>query len=122
MTRDATGSIDSPQQSACGQYLTRANRARIKPNALGGRMKSTLILLISLISATPAFAQVQATSLGGIVTDAQGAVLPGVTVTATSPALIGTQSVVSEPNGHYRFASVPEGVHTLTFELSGFQT
>jgi hypothetical protein len=85
-------------------------------------MKSILIFLISLISATPAFAQVQATSLGGIVTDAQGAVLPGVTVTATSPALIGTQTAVSEPNGRYRFASVPEGVYTLAFELSGFQT
>jgi hypothetical protein len=85
-------------------------------------MKSTLILLIGLISAAPAFGQVQATSLGGVVSDAQGAVLPGVTVTATSPALIGTQTAVSEPNGRYRFASVPEGVYTLTFELSGFQT
>src|SRR3954462_3636120 len=85
-------------------------------------MKSTFILLISLISAAPVLGQVQATSLGGIVTDAQGAVLPGVTVTATSPALIGTQATVSEPNGRYRFASLPEGTYTVTFELSGFQT
>ena len=87
-------------------------------------MKSTIIFLISLISATPAFAQVQATSLGGIVTDAQGAVLPGVTVTATSPALIGTQTTVSEPNGRYRFASVPEGLHAdvRAERLSSLQT
>jgi hypothetical protein len=85
-------------------------------------MKSIFILLVSLISAAPALGQVQSTSLGGVVTDAQGAVLPGVTVTATSPALIGNQTTVSEPNGRYRFASLPEGIYTVSFELSGFQT
>src|SRR5256885_2278340 len=62
-----------------------------------------------------------ATSFAGIVTDAQGGVLPGVTVTATSPALNGSRIVVTEPNGSYRFPSVPEGAYVLTFELSGFQ-
>ena len=74
-----------------------------------------------LLTAAPARAQ-QTSNLTGVVTDAQGAVLPGVTVTATSPALIGTQTVVTEPNGGYRFATVPPGAYTLTFELSGFQT
>jgi hypothetical protein len=59
--------------------------------------------------------------LTGTVRDAQGAVLPGVTVTATSPALIGTQTAVTEANGTYQFPSLPSGVYTLKFELQGFQ-
>src|SRR3954466_4134453 len=81
-----------------------------------------LLLALALFSATPAFAQGQGTSLAGLVTDAQGGVLPGVTVTATSPALIGSRTAVTEANGSYRFPSVPEGSYTLAFELSGFQT
>ena len=80
------------------------------------------ILLAAALHAAPARAQVQGTGLAGVVTDAQGAVLPGVSVTASSPSLIGTQTVVTEPNGTYRFPSLPEGTYALTFELSGFQT
>ena len=80
-----------------------------------------LVLLAIVLAAAPSHAQ-QTSNLTGVVTDAQNAVLPGVTVTASSPALIGTQTVVTEPNGTYRFATVPPGVYTLTFELSGFQT
>jgi hypothetical protein len=72
--------------------------------------------------AVPALAQNTPSHLVGVVKDAQGAVLPGVTVTATSPALIGSQTVVSEANGSYRFPSLPAGTYTLKFELSGFKT
>jgi hypothetical protein len=82
---------------------------------------SIVTLLAVLLTATPSAAQ-QTSNLTGVVTDAQGAVMPGVTVTAASPALIGTQTVITEPNGTYRFATVPPGAYTLTFELSGFQT
>ncbi len=51
-----------------------------------------------------------------------GAVLPGVTVTASSPSMIGTQTQVTNENGSYRFPAVPPGVYTLTFELAGFNT
>jgi len=82
---------------------------------------SVFTLLALLLTASPSRAQ-QTSNLTGVVTDAQGATMPGVTVTAASPALIGTQTVVTEPNGTYRFATVPPGSYTLTFELSGFQT
>jgi hypothetical protein len=72
--------------------------------------------------AAPALAQIDQGRLIGTVIDAQGAVLPGVTVTATSPALIGTQTAITEADGQYRFPSLPSGAYTLTFELSGFQT
>ena len=68
-----------------------------------------------------AFAQNVSSGLTGVVKDAQQAVLPGVTVTAMSPALIGSQSVVTESNGMYRFPSLPAGTYTLTFDLAGFQ-
>ncbi len=80
------------------------------------------IVALAVIIATPAFAQLGQGRLTGTVTDAQGAVLPGVTVTAKSPALIGTQVSVTEADGKYRFPSLPSGEYTLTFELSGFQT
>ncbi|MBI3402341.1 MAG: carboxypeptidase regulatory-like domain-containing protein [Acidobacteria bacterium] len=54
-------------------------------------------------------------------TDTQGAILPGVTVTVTSPALIGTQSTVTQPDGKYLFPALPSGTYRLVFELSGFQ-
>jgi len=58
----------------------------------------------------------------GRVTDASDLVLPGVTVTATSPSLIGVQTQVTGENGTYRFPAVPPGSYTLTFELAGFNT
>jgi hypothetical protein len=60
--------------------------------------------------------------LTGTAKDAQGGVLPGVTVTATSPALIGTQTAITEANGSYLFPQLPSGTYSLKFELQGFQT
>jgi hypothetical protein len=86
------------------------------------RARAALVILAGLFCAASAFAQGQSTNLVGVVTDAQGGVLPGVTVTATSPALIGSRTSVTEVNGTYRFPSLPEGTYQLALELSGFQT
>ena len=85
------------------------------------RRSSSFVLLLTVLAAAPGFAQ-QSSNVTGVVTDAQGAVLPGVTVTATSPALIGARAAVTEPNGGYRFAALPAGTYVITFELGGFQT
>ena len=61
-------------------------------------------------------------TIQGRAADASGAVLPGVTVTATSPSLIGIQTQVTNDNGLYRFPAVPPGTYSLTFELAGFNT
>ena len=71
---------------------------------------------------SPAYAQLEQSRFVGTVTDEQGAVLPGVTVTATSPALIGSQTTVSEANGRYQFPALPAGTYTLAFDLAGFKT
>jgi hypothetical protein len=69
----------------------------------------------------PAYAQSTPGRLTGLVTDSQGAILPGVTVTATSPALIGTQTTVTQADGKYLFPALASGTYKLTFELSGFR-
>ena len=88
--------------------------------------KAALALIAAVSFATPAFAQGGGASstgtIQGRVSDAQGAVLPGVTVTATSPALIGQQTTVTSETGNYRFPAVPPGTYTVTYELAGFNT
>src|SRR5688572_15254049 len=85
-----------------------------------------LALLVALSFGSTAFAQGGGASstgtIQGRVTDAQGAVLPGVTVTATSPALIQPQTTVTSETGNYRFPAVPPGSFELTYELAGFNS
>ena len=86
------------------------------------RLKGVVLLFCALVgAAAPASAQITPGRLTGLVSDAQGAILPGVTVTATSPALIGTQSTVSQADGKYLFPALPSGTYKIVFELSGFQ-
>jgi hypothetical protein len=83
-----------------------------------------LTALLSLVSA-PAFAQgggaSSTGSISGEVKDTQGGVLPGVTVTASSPAQIGELTAVTNEAGIFRFPAVPPGEYKLAFELPGFQ-
>jgi hypothetical protein len=69
----------------------------------------------------PALAHAQ--TLAGTVRDAQGGVLPGVTVEASSPALIEkVRSTVTDGTGQYRITELRPGMYTLTFTLPGFTT
>ena len=83
--------------------------------------RALLVLAFGILFAASAVAQITQGRLTGTVTDTQGAVLPGVTVTVTSPALIGVQSTVSQADGRFLFPALPSGTYKLTFELSGFQ-
>jgi hypothetical protein len=80
-----------------------------------------LAVFVTLVGASPAAAQEFRGRINGTVTDASGAVLPGVTVTATSPALIQPQVAVSGEDGTYRLIALPAGVYEITFELPGFK-
>ncbi len=82
----------------------------------------TALLLLLFPFAHPASAQIEQGRLLGTVKDAQGGVLPGVNVTATSPALMGVRTTVTEIDGRFLLASLPSGAYTLTFELAGFRT
>ena len=86
------------------------------------------LLTVALAAATApsAFAQGGGASstgtIQGRVTDAQGAVLPGVTISATSPSALGAQTAVTSETGNYRFPALPPGTWTVTYELAGFNT
>jgi hypothetical protein len=78
----------------------------------------------AFILIAPAFALAQGTSgIAGVVHDASGAVLPGVTVEAASPALIEkVRTVTSDSAGEYKIVDLPGGTYTVTFSLTGFST
>jgi hypothetical protein len=70
----------------------------------------------------PAAAWAQAT-ITGTARDTSGAVLPGVTVEAASPALIErVRTVITDSTGQYRIVDLRSGTYTLTFTLTGFST
>src|SRR5262245_54411436 len=58
----------------------------------------------------------------GRITDPSGAVIPGVSIVLTSPAVMGERTQVSSEAGTYRFTLLPPGVYSLKFELPGFKT
>src|SRR5262245_37755374 len=80
------------------------------------------IVVLSLLLIAPAGALAQS-AITGIVRDTSGGVLPGVSVEATSPALIeGSRSAVSDGQGLYTIVDLRPGSYVVTFTLSGFQT
>src|SRR5258706_8562567 len=79
-----------------------------------------VVLLALLGVPAQAFAQL---SIAGLVRDTSGAVLPGVSVEASSPALIEkVRSVVTDGNGQYQIVNLVPGTYVVTFTLTGFST
>ena len=80
------------------------------------------LVVVSSFLLLPAFAWAQS-SITGVVRDGSGAVLPGVTVEAASPALIEkVRSTVTDDQGRYRIVDLRPGTYTVTFALTGFST
>src|SRR6185503_8294772 len=81
-----------------------------------------LALMAGVVMLLPALAFAQG-SITGVVRDSSGAVLPGVTVEAASPALIEkVRTVVSDSSGQYQIVDLRPGTYALTLTLSGFNT
>jgi hypothetical protein len=86
------------------------------------RQALRVALVVTVVCLAPATARAQAV-IAGTVTDASGAVLPGVTVEASSPALIEkVRSAVTGGTGQYRIEDLRPGTYTVTFSLTGFST
>ena len=91
-------------------------------------MKGTFIRVLAALAIVSAFGIPPAAAqtgqsfgeLVGKITDDQGGVLPGVTVTLSGPAAMGTPTAVTGATGLYRFPAVSSGTYTLKFELGGF--
>ena len=86
-----------------------------------GRYPCTVAVLLVALVTSPASAQTTG-SINGTVVDNTGAMLPGVTVTTTSPALMGVQTAITNETGNYRFPSLPPGVYSVTYALAGFSS
>ena len=83
-----------------------------------GLVRTLAVLSAGLLAPVAAFAQA---SITGVVKDTSGAVLPGVSVEATSSALTEkVRSVVTDGTGQYRIVELPPGTYTVTFSLQGF--
>src|SRR5215207_5895192 len=85
------------------------------------RIPAVIIVAVGCLL-LPSIARAQS-AFTGVVKDTSGAVLPGVTVEASSPVLIEkTRSIVTDENGAYRLVDLRPGVYTVTFTLPGFST
>ena len=85
-----------------------------------GSVRSVAAAVVLLLLHTPAFAQVTTADIVGRVTDASGAVLPGVTVTAENLATHETRVAPTGGSGDYAFTLLPIGRYKVTIELQGF--
>ncbi len=87
-------------------------------------MRSTLRTLVVLAAclalAAPALAQTTGTIVGRVTY--QGKPMPGVTVTATSPAMQGTRVAITGASGDFNLPNLPPGLYTLTYAMDGFKT
>jgi len=83
---------------------------------------TALVLAFQLGHAVPAHAQAASASIAGTIADAQGGVLPGVTITVHNAESGTVRTSVTESDGKYRVAGLNPGRYNLTAELPGFQT
>ena len=85
--------------------------------------RACLVVVLSLIPASVLAQGASTATIAGVVRDSSGAVLPGVTVEAASPALIEkVRSTVTDERGQYRLSELRPGTYTVTFSLAGFAT
>jgi hypothetical protein len=82
-----------------------------------------LLLALFVLRAADTAAQGQSGAIAGVVKDSSGALLPGVTVEASSPALIEkVRAVATDGSGQYRIVDLRPGTYAVTFTLPGFST
>jgi len=81
-----------------------------------------VLLCVLVLMAPHVYAQRTTGDLLGVVRDASGAVLPGVTVSVAGQNIVGTQTTTTTENGSYRIGNLPPGIYAVTYELSGFKT
>jgi len=85
-------------------------------------LKGLLVLSLLVAPVGVAFAQERTGEIQGLVSDEQGAAIPGATVTAESRTLPKPLQAVTDSLGRFRFFNVPIGTYTMTVSLTGFST
>src|SRR5437773_8922606 len=84
--------------------------------------KLLLALLVAMLLSTPAVAQTITGTVSGIVTDSNGAAIPGATVTLVSEQKNESRTSSTNDSGRFTFAALQPGAYTLKIEQKGFQT
>ena len=86
------------------------------------KAKSIILVLAFLLILSPlAFSQSRETgAIVGTILDEEGTPLPGVTVTLSSPDIMGEKTAITDADGRYRFPALPPGVYQVKAELPGF--
>src|SRR5207245_1307515 len=100
------------------------HHARPGEDVGGVLMKNVLVsavVFLVIVLSTHTFAQTVNATLGGTVGDATGALIPGVTITATNTGTGIVNTLVTNESGAYNFASLQPGTYKVTAELPGFQ-
>ena len=86
------------------------------------RLSLIILLCFVLVSVLSSQVARQTGVIRGIITDNTGAAIPGMTVTAEGPALMGSIESISDASGSYRLVNLPPGTYTVTAILAGFKT
>src|SRR6267143_4972157 len=79
-------------------------------------------LLVAMLLSTPALAQTITGTVSGIVTDSNGAAIPGATITLIGDQKADKRSATSKDDGRFSFAAVQPGTYSLKIEQKNFQT
>jgi hypothetical protein len=107
---------------ATGPKGGKPSRQTKKKGVFMRRVSAACLVLVGLFVLAPSAAYAQAT-ITGVVKDASGGVLPGVTVEAASPDLIEkVRTTTTDENGQYRIVDLRGGTYSLTFSLAGFSS
>ena len=99
--------------------------ACIRHGLAGAWVLGLVLCIIAGSAGAPAEAQTVTATTGainGVVTDGSKSVVQGVTVSLSGPSLMTRRTALTDEAGAYRFSAVPLGHHTLTFQLSSFET
>jgi len=107
------------------QYSARLRSTERTPSRRGRRpiARAWLLAVAGLLGAAAAASAQSGSVIAGVVKDTSGGVLPGVTVEAASPAMIGgSRMAVTDGNGQYKIIDLRPGDYTVTFALTGFRT
>src|SRR6478752_8644004 len=87
-----------------------------------GRLIGWFLIASLAAIVSPAFGQSTTGTITGRAVDGSGAVLPGVSVSISSPQMIGgARDAVTDPLGTYRFTQVPPGTYSVKFQLPSFR-
>src|SRR5215472_8880817 len=106
--------------------MTRMHSAALNNGKSGGELMrgsvKVFLAIAAMLVLLPAAAFAQEGQITGTVRDSQEAVMPGVTIEVTSPALIEkVRSATTDAGGQYRITNLPIGTYTVAFTLTGFK-